>query len=158
MISSQYVYSAAAYNFGFTYRKHWFRNYLLVTLVIGFMFIHYWITLVPGKMSCWLRINCVNEDNQASSVYAGDAVPIQNPFNMTLMPVEFRRFLAILMTGNLLAVLGWEYFIVGHGFGKKMWIGLVTMIFGKEDEPEKEPLVVFTGDTAKSQDFKQDDP
>lgn len=156
MIASQYVFSAAAYNFGFSYRKHWVRNYPLVVLVAGFMFIHYWITLVPGPMSCWLRINCVNEDNHASSVYNMGPVAIQNDYNSTLMPVEFRIFLAVLMTINFLAVVGWEFFIVGHGYGKKLWLGAVALCFGEENKGTNESPVVFAGAT-KSQELKHDD-
>lgn len=167
MIASQYVYSAAAYNFGFSYRKPWFRNYLLVVLVFGFMFIHYWVTLVPGRMSCWLRINCVNEDNKSASVYSGGTVPIQNPYNTTLLPREFRIFLALLMTANLLAVLGWEFFIVGHGYGKKIWFGLLGL-FCKYDEVPTETPVLHNGDSKslglkcdelnKSQEMTFEDP
>ena len=114
---------------------------MLVVLVLGFIFIHYWITLVPGEMSCWLRINCVNEDNKAASVYSGGPVPIQNPHNSTLMPKEFRIFLGVLMTANLLAVLGWEFFIVGHGYGKKIWLGLVRLFFKGDESPAETPVL-----------------
>lgn len=155
MIASQYVYSAAAFNFGFSYRKPWYRNYLLVVLVLGFMFIHYWVTLVPGKLSCWLRINCVNEDNNSVSLYNGGPVPIQNPLNTTLMPKEFRIFLAVLMTANLLSVLGWEYFIVGHGYGKKMWRRF-TGLFYKEDDAPVETPVLLNGES-KTGIYKDDE-
>lgn len=124
MTSHQYVISAMAYSFGFTYRKHWAKNYLFVGLAIGFTIIHYYIVLVPSHLSCFFRINCDNEDNVAYSFYAEGSVPIQNPYNTTLMPEDFRRFLAILITVNLFAALGWEYYIVGKGYGKKLWNAL----------------------------------
>lgn len=151
MIASQYVFSAAAFNFGFSYRKHWLRNYPLVILVIGFMFFHYWVTLVPGPVSCWLRINCVNEDNISSSVYNNGPVALQNDYNSTLMPVEFRRFLAVLMTVNFLAVTGWEFFIVGHGWGKKLWLGALKMCAGEGKKDTIDSPVVVTSDKAKAQ-------
>ena len=161
MIASQYVHSAAAYNFGFTYRKHWMRNYLLVFLVVCFTFIHFWVTLVPGALSCWLRINCVNEDNIFPSVYNMGPVAIQNPYNHTLMPAAFRRFLAVLMTCNGLAVLVWEFFIVGQGYGKRAWLWLTS--FCCKDTTEKVQYVpIFfanDNDTSKAQlGFKDEDP
>ena len=158
MIASQYVFSAAAFNFGFTYRKHWLRNYPLVILVVGFMFFHYWITLVPGVVSCWLRINCVNEDNIAVSLYNEGPVALQNDYNSTLMPEEFRIFLAVLMTVNFLAVTGWEFFVVGNGYGKKLWLGLIKMCFGEgtEENDESSPLVLEKNKTA-SEEFKIED-
>lgn len=155
MIASQYVFTAAAFNFGFTYRQHWIKNYLLVVLVVGFMFIHYWITLVPGPLSCWLRINCSNEYNLSKSVYVMGRVAIQNPYNTTLMPLNFRIFLAVLMTVNLLAVLGWEYFIVGQGYGKRLWLWLVGMCW-QEPERDDEKPILRSGET-RSQDSKYDD-
>ena len=135
----------------------WMKNYLLVILVAGFTFIHFWVTLVPGKMSCWLRINCVNEDNTSASVYNGGPVAIQNDYNSTLMPVEFRRFLAVLMAVNFMSVLAWEFFIVGHGYGKKMWFYVVSLFGGDEEAPEGSTAVVYTGEMSKSQDPKLDD-
>jgi len=159
MIASQYVFSAIALNFGFTYRKHWLKNYPAVLLVTGFMFIHYWITLVPGHLSCWLRINCLNEDNQSISIYNMGPVAIQNAFNSTLMPVEFRRFLAILMTVNLLAVVFWEYVIVGQKYGKRIWLGTVGSCCEEKELCNAEKLsLIGTAETTKSHELKCDAP
>jgi hypothetical protein len=157
MIASQYVFSAAAFNFGFTYRKHWLRNYPLVILVIGFLFIHYWVTLVPGRMSCWLRINCLNEDNKAASVYNMGPVAIQNDYNSTLMPKEFRVFLAVLMTVNFLAVVGWEFYIAGHGYGRKLWLGIVGLCCGKGRKIVKDETTIGTPNKTKFQEVAQEE-
>ena len=92
---------------------------------------------------------------------------IQNPYNSTLMPKEYRIFLALLMTANLLAVLGWEFIIVGHGYGKKIWLGLVGLFAGN-DVPEAETPVLHNGDSKsiglkcdelnKSQEVTFEDP
>ncbi|CAB9522845.1 Probable cation-transporting ATPase 13A4 [Seminavis robusta] len=160
MICSQYVWSAAAMNFGFTYRKHWIKNYFVVILVVFFSFVHYWITLVPGVMSCALRINCHNDDNITPSVYNQGPVAIQNPYNHTVMPVEFRRFLAVLMTINLLAVLGWEFFIVGHGHGKRAWFFCCNLLFSEQNAAEEYVPIKFSNenDPTKSKDFKPHEP
>ena len=73
-------------------------------------------------------------------------MPIQNPYNSTLMPKDFRIFLAVLMTANLLVVLGWEFVIVGHGYGKKIWLGLLGIFF-KNDEVPTETPVLHNGDS-----------
>lgn len=80
---------------------------------------------------------------------------IQNPYNSTLMPKDYRIFLAVLMTANLLAVLGWEFFIVGHGYGKKAWLGLVGRLC-KYDEVPIETPVLHNGDS-KSAGLKCDE-
>lgn len=153
MTSHQYVISAIAFNFGFTYRKHWCKNYLLVFLILIFTFIHYYITLVPGRLSCFFRMNCSNDDNKAHSVYAMGPVPIQNPYNSTLMPEDFRNFLALLITANLFAVLGWEYYVVGQGYGKKIWRAMFGGDFN--EEPPAIEKQVYTLET-KSQDSKDE--
>jgi hypothetical protein len=52
---------AMAFNFGYTFRASWLRNYLFVALALGFSMIQFYITLVPGKLSCLFRVNCSNE-------------------------------------------------------------------------------------------------
>jgi hypothetical protein len=48
-----------------------------------------------------------------------EPLPIQNPFNTTIMPVSFRWILAIIMASNTVAIMGYEFFIV-NGIGKKI--------------------------------------
>jgi cation-transporting ATPase 13A3/4/5 len=81
--------TAMAYNFGYEWRQSWIRNYVLITLASTFMAMQFYIILVPGKMSCFWRVNCDN-DHVLVSVVKGEKVPIQNPFNTTVMPVEYR--------------------------------------------------------------------
>jgi hypothetical protein len=76
------------------------------------------ITLVPGKMSCFWRVNCDN-DHVLVSVVKGEKVPIQNPFNTTVMPVEYRWSLIAIIVANTLAVIAWDYFVV-NGTRKKL--------------------------------------
>jgi cation-transporting ATPase 13A3/4/5 len=85
----QYITTAMAFNFGYEFRLGWFRNYVFVILSTAFAFIHLYITLVPGELSCVFRVNCENE-NVVKGVTL-EPVPIQNDFNTTLMPEEFRR-------------------------------------------------------------------
>jgi hypothetical protein len=100
-----------AYNFGYEFRRAWIRNYVLVFFVTAYTVIQFYITLVPGKLSCVFRVNCVNENSRRSVVEA-EPIPIQNPFNTTVMPAYFRNGLIGLMVGNIFAVCGYEYFVV----------------------------------------------
>lgn len=107
----QYISSAMAFNYGFEFRQGWFRNYVFVGLVVVFTATHVVAILVPSRLSCIFRVNCDN-----SNVGGGD--PIQNVFNTTLMPVEFRWKLLVYIIVNTAAVQAYEYFVV-NGFGKK---------------------------------------
>jgi hypothetical protein len=114
----QYVSTAAAFNFGYEWRQNWFRNYYFVLLVVIFTVIHFWATLVPGELSCLWRVNCENV-NVLYSVTSGKKVPIQNPFNTTLMPASYRWTLVIIMITNAVANMGWDYVVV-NGIRKKV--------------------------------------
>ena len=57
----QYIISACVFNFGFTHRAMWIKNYAFIILVTGFIIVHIYITLVPGYLSCFWRVNCDNE-------------------------------------------------------------------------------------------------
>jgi len=106
----QYINSAIPYNFGFTYRAHWIKNYIFVFFAVGFTILHFYITLAPGRVSCLFRVNCVNENVLADPF--GDMISIQNNFHTTIMPMSFRWILIALMIANLVANIVWEYFVV----------------------------------------------
>ena len=105
----QVLASAVVFNFGYEFRQAWIRNYHLVMLVAIYGAIHFYITLVPGKISCFFRVNCQNED-VFDGVYG--ALSVQNEFNTTVMPESFRRLLGIIMAANLVAVVAWDYLVV----------------------------------------------
>jgi len=107
----QCICSAMAQNFGYEFRRNWFRNWVFVAFALGYTFILFWITLVPGQLSCFWRVNCVNED-VVRGVVDPEPFPINNPFNTTVMPVEFRWKLLWIMIGNGLAVAFYDYFII----------------------------------------------
>jgi hypothetical protein len=119
----QYTSSAMAFNFGYEFRQAWWRNYLFVSFALFYTVIQFYITLVPGEISCVWRVNCVNE-NTCRGVVTRDALPIQNPFNTTVMPEQFRWQLVLLMVANAVATSGYEYFIVNgvrryHNYASK---------------------------------------
>ena len=107
----QYISSAIVFNFGYEWRQAWIRNFILVWLVCAYTFMQFWITLVPGELSCFWRVNCVNEDT-VRSVTGFEPEPILNPFNTTVMPQDYRNKLIALMVCCTVAVVAWDYFIV----------------------------------------------
>jgi magnesium-transporting ATPase (P-type) len=57
----QYISSAMALNFGYTFRESWWRNYVFVALCLlwnAFVFV---MTIYPSEFSCIWRVNCDNE-------------------------------------------------------------------------------------------------
>jgi hypothetical protein len=71
----------------------------------------FYITLVPGYLSCVWRVNCDNE-SVLPSVTTGEPAPIQNSFNTTVMPPDFQRGLIGIMVGNTIAIALYEYYVV----------------------------------------------
>jgi len=112
----QYISSAMAFNFGYTFRSSWITNYVFVILALGWTIIQFYITLVPGNLSCFFRVNCANT-NIVRGVTTGP-MPIKNHFNTTIMPVDFRWILISIMVSNTIVIMGYEYFIV-NGLGKR---------------------------------------
>ena len=103
--------SGMTFNFGYEFRRGWFRNYLFVFFAVAYTFIHFYITLVPGRLSCFWRVNCSN-DNVVRLVADDYPIPINNPFNTTIMPMSFRLKMVALMVCNGLCVVCYDYFVV----------------------------------------------
>jgi len=83
MVCVQVMGVAVATNFGYEFRRTWYRNYVFVAFVLGFSFWLAYIVFVPGKLSCYWRVNCTN-DNVVRPVDAPDPTPIGNPFATTV--------------------------------------------------------------------------
>jgi hypothetical protein len=113
----QYISSAIAFNFGYSYRANWFRNWVFVTLVVAYTVIHWTIIIHPGNMSCLWRVNCTNDHILRGITSGPIPVPINNNFNTTVMPLYFRWILIGIIIGNTVAIMSWEYFIV-NGIGR----------------------------------------
>lgn len=105
----QYISSAMTYNFGYEFRQAWIFNYLFVFFVAVYTFIQFYITMVPSKLSCFFRVNCENKDVVHG---IGDLLPIQNAFNTTVMPYDFRVKILVIMITNTIAIMAFEYFVV----------------------------------------------
>ena len=109
----QYISSAMAFNFGYEFREGWWKNRIFVVAVFVFSFFHFYVTLVPGYISCFWRINCDNE-HTVIGVTSFVPMPIQNPYHTTVMPVNFRWTLVAVMIANTMAIMGYEYVLNGY--------------------------------------------
>lgn len=105
----QVVSSATVFNFGYEFRRAWIRNWFLVTLLTGYTAIHFYITLVPGELSCFFRINCLNEYT-FDGVFG--ALDVQNDFHTTIIPESFRHVLLVIMISNVVTNIAWDYLVV----------------------------------------------
>ncbi len=109
----QYIASAAAFNFGYSFRQNWFRNYVFVFLFLLFTAMQFTMTLSATNFSCIWRVNCEN-DNAVGFVTSPDPTAINNVYATTVMPMEFRGLLVGLMVANLVVICVWNYFIVNR--------------------------------------------
>jgi predicted P-type ATPase len=107
----QFIHTAMAYNFGYEFRRNWLENFRFIFLCCIFSGMLFYVTLVPGKLSCFWRINCDNS-NLVYSLSLGEKVPIQNPYATTVMPMKFRLILVTLMVLNAVLNAAWDYFVV----------------------------------------------
>jgi cation-transporting ATPase 13A3/4/5 len=105
----QYISSAMAFNFGFTFRMAWWKNYIFVVLCVSYTVVHFVATLYPSKLSCLWRLNCTNET--VVRAVTDVAIPINNAFNTTVMPHDFRVQLVVIMIFNTIVTSGWAYFV-----------------------------------------------
>jgi hypothetical protein len=76
----QYIASAAAYNFGYTYRAGWLKNYVFIFFFTAWTAFQFVATMTSNKFSCIWRLNCTN-DNVTRFVVYPDPQPIFNNFN-----------------------------------------------------------------------------
>jgi len=107
----QYIASAAAYNFGYTFRANWFKNYIFVFFFALWTALQFGATLSASNLSCIWRLNCDN-DHAVRFVTGTEPEAIYNPWNTTVMPMGFRWILFVLMVVNLILVCAWDYFVV----------------------------------------------
>jgi cation-transporting ATPase 13A3/4/5 len=122
----QYITSAVAYNFGYSFRAAWYKNWVLVLLATIYTIIHFLMTLTESTLSCFFRVNCSNDNVEKLgptllTYLTGNTepFPIQNPFNTTVMPMPFRWTLVIIMVANTVTICAYDYFVV-NTIGKKV--------------------------------------
>jgi magnesium-transporting ATPase (P-type) len=61
MVVIQMISASIFFSFGHEYRQAWYRNITFVVLAVAYSFLHIYVTLVPGLVSCLFRINCDND-------------------------------------------------------------------------------------------------
>jgi hypothetical protein len=115
----QYIASAAAFNFGYSFRQNWFRNYVFVFLFLLFTSMQFGMTLSASSFSCIWRVNCDN-DHVVRAVTDPSPSAINNVFSTTEMPAAFRGLLVGLMVANLIVICAWNYFVVNGVMGRVM--------------------------------------
>jgi len=112
----QIISAATVYNFGYSFRASWHKNYFLVFLILGFTVIHFVSTVSSNKLSCIFRLNCVNDDiiwtPMADIFKETESYPLNNPYNTTVMPVRFRWILVAIVAANTTVAVLYEYFFV----------------------------------------------
>ncbi len=79
---AQYVSSALAFNFGHVFRAPWITNWRFLGLVLVYATVHLCMVLIPGQLSCFVRINCEAEDivrGALSPVLVRATAPCRSP-------------------------------------------------------------------------------
>jgi predicted P-type ATPase len=110
----QYITSAIAFSFGFKFRAPMYKNWRFLFFVMCWTVIHFTVILYPSSLSCFFRVNCTNDDVIRGAT-VDTLVPIQNPWHHTLMPLQFREVILVIVIMNGVALVLWEYFVV-NGF------------------------------------------
>jgi len=139
----QYIASAAAFNFGYTFRKNWFKNYIFVFFFLLWTAFQLGVTLSASSFSCLFRLNCDNE-HVVRSVTTTEPEAIKNIYNTTVMPMSFRAGLVVLMFFNLICVCAWDYYVVNTflpRFRKKLGMSDNSQHAGIESRFLKEDIV-----------------
>jgi magnesium-transporting ATPase (P-type) len=65
----QYVLSAMALNFGYSFRQNWWKNRVFVFLSLTWCCFVFVMTVHPSSFSCIFRVNCSNEVRPQVSVF-----------------------------------------------------------------------------------------
>ncbi|OBZ88831.1 putative cation-transporting ATPase 13A3 [Choanephora cucurbitarum] len=112
----QFVNSAMVFNYGYLFRRAWYRNYLLVAVWATFVaIVSYWELADPNPFGCLMRLNCGNPDVLVSLGYPRPDFyiePYNNPLGHNVLPKSFRYQLWVYSIINMLTVHVWERFFV----------------------------------------------
>ncbi|CAO3597389.1 unnamed protein product [Absidia cylindrospora] len=112
----QFVNSGFIFNYGYIFRKSWYRNYLLVGVWILFTtIVSYWELADPNSFGCLVRLNCGNPDVLVDLGYPRPNYyiePYNNPWGHNVLPRTFRYQLWAYSIGNFLVANAWELLVV----------------------------------------------
>ncbi|CAO3615556.1 unnamed protein product [Mucor hiemalis] len=112
----QFINNAAIFNYGYKFRKSFWRNYSLIFLwLLYFAIVSYWTLAPPNRFGCLFRVNCGTPEVLQQMGYEVPPVYIE-PYNVPLghnvMPWDFRWKLWGLCVGNMAAGLIYEKLVV----------------------------------------------
>jgi magnesium-transporting ATPase (P-type) len=107
---AQYFTSALAFSYGGEHREPVYKNAWFMFFFLLFAVIHLVTLLTESKLSCLFRVNCEEENIVLESFLSLDTAPINNPWNSTVMPVDFRIKLLIIILVNTLCTSFFEKF------------------------------------------------
>lgn len=112
----QFINNAAVFNFGYKFRKAFYRNYTLVVLWLAYIaIVSHWTLADPNQFGCLFRFNCGTKEVLKQVGYAPSATyvePYNTPLGHNVMPAEFRWKLWGLCMGNMAAALFYERLVV----------------------------------------------
>jgi cation-transporting ATPase 13A3/4/5 len=112
----QFINNAAVYNFGYKFRKSFWRNYTLVFLWLLYLaIVSYWTLADPNRFGCMFRFNCGTKSVLEQIGYAPPPVSVEDyntPLGHNVMPSWYRWRLWGLCMGNCAATLLYEKLVV----------------------------------------------
>ncbi|KAI8393681.1 uncharacterized protein BYT42DRAFT_541902 [Radiomyces spectabilis] len=112
----QFINNAAVFNFGYKFRRSFWRNYPLVFLWLLYIaIVSYWTLAGPNRFGCLFRFNCGTKSVLESMGYTPPPTniePYNTPLGHNVMPWDFRWKLWGICVANMAAALGYEKFIV----------------------------------------------
>ncbi|KAI8368373.1 hypothetical protein EDC96DRAFT_441550 [Choanephora cucurbitarum] len=112
----QFINNAATFNFGYKFRKSFWRNYALVFLWLLYIaIVSYWTLADPNRFGCLFRFNCGTKQVLSQLGYTPPPTyvePYNTPLGHNIMPSDFRWKLWGLCVGNMIAALAYEKLVV----------------------------------------------
>ncbi|KAL7321472.1 hypothetical protein PS15m_001236 [Mucor circinelloides] len=112
----QFVNNAAVFNYGYKFRKAFWRNYSLVFLWLLYIaIVSYWMLAGPNRFGCLFRFNCGTKEVLSELGYEVPPTyiePYNTPLGHNIMPSDFRWRLWGLCLGNMAAGLIYEKLVV----------------------------------------------
>jgi cation-transporting ATPase 13A3/4/5 len=112
----QFINNAAVQNFGYKFRRSWWRNYILVFLWAAYLaIVSYWLLADPNNFGCMMRFNCGSPTVLHEMGYYGVTSHVElfnTPLGHNVLPVDFRWRLWGLCIGNVVTGLFFERIII----------------------------------------------
>jgi cation-transporting ATPase 13A3/4/5 len=112
----QFINNAAVFNYGYKFRKAFYRNYSLIFLWLLYIaIVSYWMLAGPNRFGCLFRFNCGTKEVLSQLGYEVPPTYIEaynTPLGHNIMPPDFRWRLWGLCLGNMATGLAYEKLVV----------------------------------------------